>query len=202
LPGIASSLVHVIEHTKGRPVSAVYATLRSVPETIHHLGGGAVVLFTLWTVGELDSIKLKWRYPIDVMTYIACLLIWLELEGAPALQKYAQLPPATMSGAALLWSAIATGISAFNQELCFRGYLQPRLEQITNNPWIAWAFTSLVFGAWHLYQGWIGALGTLIYGAVLGLIYLYTRRLGVVTAVHFTTNLCLFALQNGFFSQR
>ena len=69
------------------------------------------------------------------------------------------------------WVAITAGIC---EEMLFRVLVIYVLQH--QFPSLSWgmivAITALIFGMAHLYQGWIGIVGTGLLGAVLAIIYL------------------------------
>ncbi len=69
-----------------------------------------------------------------------------------------------------------------------------RLSEIFSSKWNGWGITTVLFGMWHVYQGPIGAISSLVYGGVLGLVVLYTRRVGAAIVVHAITNSILYVL--------
>jgi len=78
-------------------------------------------------------------------------------------------------------SAVAIG---FAEELVFRGYLLTRLERILQSPGWAVVVSSIAFGSCHLYQGFTGAVGAVVFGALMALGFLATRRLWPVALAH------------------
>jgi len=64
------------------------------------------------------------------------------------------------------------------EEVLVVGYLLRRLDQLGWTPWRAIAFSAVLRGSYHLYQGFGGFLGNAVMGVIFG--YLY-RRWGRVT---------------------
>ena len=64
------------------------------------------------------------------------------------------------------------------------GYLFTRLRQL-NWPIIGViAFSAVIRGSYHLYQGFGGFVGNMIMGVVFGLIYLRWKRVGPLVVAH------------------
>jgi len=69
------------------------------------------------------------------------------------------------------------------EELLYRFYLLDLFSQ--NFPiYLAVLFSSLAFGAGHIYQGWLHVIRTAIMGAILATIYLYTESIVIVICLH------------------
>lgn len=62
-------------------------------------------------------------------------------------------------------------ISSLFQELMFRVHLLTRLRQIQVQPFAIWLIATMVFGSWHLYEGYLSAAEVTIHGAI----YPYAR---------------------------
>ncbi len=90
----------------------------------------------------------------------------------------------------LLATLIISWTSAgFGEEMIFRGYLLNRFSDLFGNNFGCWTLAllaqSVVFGAAHAYQGPTGLIEIGIYGLLLGLLYLATKRnLWVCTVAH------------------
>ena len=74
--------------------------------------------------------------------------------------------------------------NAILEETIMIGFLYTRLRQL-NWPIIGIiAFSALIRGSYHLYQGFGGFAGNLIMGVVFGLIYLRWKRVGPLVVAH------------------
>ncbi len=75
----------------------------------------------------------------------------------------------------LIWLAAAWTLAAFGEEMLYRGYIQNRVEDLIQNAsfkFIIGALASaMLFGLAHTYQGWAGAVTSVVFGIVLSAIY-------------------------------
>jgi membrane protease YdiL (CAAX protease family) len=94
------------------------------------------------------------------------------------------------------WFAAVSLGAGVSEELLFRGFLFwylgfffPRLTLVQ-----LIVFSSLIFGVCHLYQGWVGVVGTGVLGAVLMGMYLSTESLVLPIAIHALIDLRILAI--------
>jgi membrane protease YdiL (CAAX protease family) len=80
----------------------------------------------------------------------------------------------------LAWLAEALTLSAFGEEMVFRGYLIRRVSELMGNTSVgrvaAVVVSSTLFGLAHRYQGWAGVIATAMIGAALATLYLCNRE--------------------------
>jgi membrane protease YdiL (CAAX protease family) len=69
------------------------------------------------------------------------------------------------------------------EELIFRAYLYPLLSEHVGMA-LAILISSLIFGLWHIYLGWIEVIRTSIMGAIFCGIYIFTDSILVAIAWH------------------
>ena len=93
------------------------------------------------------------------------------------------------NGLDYLLLALGESANGIAEELVMRAYLITRLITLTGSAAVALALSSTLFALYHLYQGPFQALGILIFGVVMGLIYLATRRLWPVAIGHAVSNM-------------
>ena len=83
----------------------------------------------------------------------------------------------------LFWFGGVSLTAGFSEEFLFRGYFIWAIA-----PWLGWwgaaALSVLLFGVWHVYQGWNGALRTGIVGAVFTLLVAIFNSLWPAIGVH------------------
>ena len=98
--------------------------------------------------------------------------------------------------AANWWTIPAyVGLAVMNgvlEEVVMLAYLFTRLGQLGWRAWQFVAFSAVVRGAYHLYQGFGGGLGNLVMGLVFGLLYLRWRRVGPLVVAHVILDLVSF----------
>ena len=102
--------------------------------------------------------------------YLAAFHLGISLNVVPE-----SLPPVWWRIPVLILSAAHNGIL---EEILMIGYLLRRLDQLGWGPWKAIAFSAVLRGSYHLYQGFGAFLGNAAMGLIFG--YLY-RRWGRVT---------------------
>ena len=86
-------------------------------------------------------------------------------------------------------AAVAFG-AGISEELVFRGlFLAVLVDRFDLNPVTAVVILSVVFGAVHVYQGWLGVLGTGLAGVLFGMIYLGTQSLFMPIVLHVLVDL-------------
>ena len=74
--------------------------------------------------------------------------------------------------------------NAVLEEVIMIGFLFTRLRQL-NWPIVGViAFSAVIRGSYHLYQGFGGFVGNMIMGVVFGLIYLRWKRVGPLVVAH------------------
>ncbi|OTA21530.1 CAAX protease [Xenorhabdus beddingii] len=74
------------------------------------------------------------------------------------------------------------------EEALFRGYIQQKLSQWMN-PYLALVITSLLFGAAHFAGGGLLMIFATLAGLIYGLTWMWSGRLWVAVAFHFSLNL-------------
>lgn len=83
--------------------------------------------------------------------------------------------------ALLFWIVLSWVFGAFFEELIFRSYLLDRLKQIFGGKRIgiviAVLVQALIFGFFHLYQGWGGIILTAIGGVISGTVYVLYKNI-------------------------
>jgi membrane protease YdiL (CAAX protease family) len=117
----------------------------------------------------------------------------MEAISTEALQRdthamTALFPPPTSPEQTLLL-IVAEAANGFAEEVVMRGYLIPRFEDLLGSPAKAVVLSSLLFGSYHLYQGFYGAGSALVIGLLFGVIFCSTRRLWPLAVAHALVNL-------------
>lgn len=78
--------------------------------------------------------------------------------------------------------------AGYGEELFFRSYMLTRLEELGLKRSVAVAASSVLFAGGHLYEGPLGAAGTLLIGIVLALFFFRKRNLHVIAIAHGSYN--------------
>lgn len=154
---------------------------------------GALGLYLLWRSGiGLAKIGLgRIRFRSDVLGGLGL----AALIGLPGLGLYVASRALGMSVSVepssqinswwhipmLILIAFANG---WAEEVIVVGWLLTRLEQLRVRPGVALMATSLLRGAYHLYQGWGAGLGNAVMGLVFGYTWRRTRRLWPLIIAH------------------
>jgi len=154
---------------------------------------GALAVYLLWRSGQSPSqvglARIRWRP--DVLSGIGL----AALIGVPGLALYqiarilganASVEPAELNDT---WWRIPMLLllsfgNAWAEEVIVVGFLLTRLRQLRVNPWLALAISSLLRGAYHLYQGFGAGLGNLAMGLVFGYTWQRTGRLWPLIIAH------------------
>jgi membrane protease YdiL (CAAX protease family) len=74
--------------------------------------------------------------------------------------------------------------NALLEEIVMIGFLFTRLRQLDWNVIAIIAFSAVIRGSYHLYQGIGGFIGNLIMGVIFGVIYLRWKRVGPLIVAH------------------
>ncbi|SBS72627.1 Abortive infection protein [uncultured Mycobacterium sp.] len=154
---------------------------------------GTLALYLLWRSGitptRLGLGRMRWR--VDVLGGLGL----SALIGIPGLLLYlagrwlgmnAEVEPAALHDTwwripVLILSAFANG---FAEEVVVVGYLITRLKQLGLSQNRAILASSVLRGAYHLYQGFGAGLGNLVMGVVFGYAWCRTGRLWPLVIAH------------------
>lgn len=77
--------------------------------------------------------------------------------------------------------SLAAGVT---EELAFRLFLPLLIAVVTGNALLAFAVALTLFGAMHLYQGWIGVVATTCVGLLMTAVYAMTGSLWIAMLLH------------------
>ncbi|MBB2993278.1 membrane protease YdiL (CAAX protease family) [Mycolicibacterium iranicum] len=154
---------------------------------------GALALYLLWRGGDgparIGLPRIRWRREMLGGVGLALLI------GVPGLALYqiariiglnASVEPAELNDTwwripVLLLLAFGNG---WAEEIVVVGFLLTRLRQLRVNPWLALLISSLLRGAYHLYQGFGAGLGNIAMGLVFGYFWQRTGRLWPLIIAH------------------
>jgi membrane protease YdiL (CAAX protease family) len=162
---------------------------------------GALALYLLWRSGirpaDIGLGRLRWRTDIPGGMGLAALI------GIPGLLLYlaartmglnAEVEPAALDSSwwripMLVLAAFANG---FAEEVVVVGYLITRLRQLGMTSGQAVLASSILRGAYHLYQGFGAGLGNVVMGLVFGYAWCRTGRLWPLVIAHGLINTVAF----------
>lgn len=154
---------------------------------------GALAMYLLWRSGigpaRIGLGAPRWRVDLPLAAGLAALIGLPGLGlyyAARALGMNATVIPASLDGSwwrvpVLILTAFANG---WAEEVIVVGYLLTRLRQLRIAPVPALICSSLLRGAYHLYQGFGAGLGNAVMGAVFGYAWLRTGRLWPLVIAH------------------
>jgi membrane protease YdiL (CAAX protease family) len=162
---------------------------------IGNLGLIPIVLFIIWRSGDTWSrfglVKPKWKNDIliGLGLFLIVTVVRDELVGSLFANDsftftWWNLFPAAnppVHTLLLIASACAIGLS---EELTFRAYLIPRLEELMGAAWKGVLFSSVIFAMLHLYNGAPGVVASFLYGVIWGVGFCLTRRIWPVAIAH------------------
>ncbi len=159
-----------------------------------------VALYLLWASGNRREIGFDLRRPGFDLTRG---LLAAAVIGIPGLAFYyvarylginTNVQPANL--AEHFWTIpVYVGLAVMNgvlEEVVMLAFLFTRCRQLGWTTWQIVAFSAVVRGAYHLYQGFGGGIGNLVMGVVFGLLYLRWRRVGPLVVAHTILDLVSF----------
>ncbi|WP_294192666.1 CPBP family intramembrane glutamic endopeptidase [uncultured Sphingomonas sp.] len=82
------------------------------------------------------------------------------------------------------WGVLLSIVAGVCEECFFRLLIPLLATMVTREPLVAFALATLLFGAAHRYQGWLGVTATTLVGALLGYAYVATASLWVAIGLH------------------
>jgi hypothetical protein len=84
-------------------------------------------------------------------------------------------------GLLLLTCSCAVG---FSEELSYRAYLIPRLEEVMGSTWKSITLSAALFGFAHFYQGYFGIACAVVAAMVYGVSFCVARRVWPLAISH------------------
>ncbi|MFC4232207.1 CPBP family intramembrane glutamic endopeptidase [Parasediminibacterium paludis] len=161
----------------GKPLSYLgfnkKVSLKQIALVVLIAGTGLFLSGALGELNQLIPISKSARHYFQV----------LEDKYVDEMLSMVQIKTATDYIIGLLIIALAPAIL---EELFFRGALQQLLTNWTKKPWLAIAVTSVVFSAVHF--SYFGFLPRAMLGAVLGLLFYYSKNIWTNILAHFFNN--------------
>jgi uncharacterized protein len=157
------------------------------------LAWGALGLYLLWRSGSppagVGLARFRWRPDLLGGLGLAALI------GLPGLALYLAARSLHLNASVIpsglgdtWWRVPMLVLTAFAdgwaEEVIVVGYLLTRLRQLGVGPRAALAWSSLLRGGYHLYQGFGAGLGNLVMGLVFGYTWQRTGRLWPLVIAH------------------
>ena len=135
------------------------------------LGAMAPAPFLLWSLGLTAA-------GLVTMLVFRQIAMWTGADESPVLRDL--LPRTRREKGVFALLSVAAGAG---EELAYRGYSIPVLAGLFGT-WGAGALTSVVFGALHAYQGWLGTARTALMGGILAWGFLASESLWPAIVAH------------------
>lgn len=165
------------------------------------LAWGALAVYLLWRSG-FGPARIGLRRP-QLRPDLLGGLALAALIGIPGLGLYVASRALGFSAAVVptelgdTWWRIPMllGVSFANgwaEEVVVVGYLLTRLRQFRVNPITALVASSVLRGAYHLYQGFGAGLGNIVMGLIFGYVWQRTGRLWPLIIAHFVIDAVAF----------
>lgn len=172
---ILTALVAALQRNRGLPLSAAGLTVRSIPADLLVGIAGVVWLFMI-TIATTSAIGL-----------------FLPQFADDIRQNQRMLSEMMPTHHPLALTTLAATVAIY-EELLFRGFLLPRLATLARSWTGGVILTALIFGLFHLYQGWLGFILTSLFGLVLALMLLWRRSILSPIIAHFGFDLVVMVL--------
>jgi uncharacterized protein len=154
---------------------------------------GVLALYLLWRSGfgprEIGLGRLRWRPDVLGGLGLAALIglpglglyVVARILGLSASVEPVELYDTWWRVPVLLIAAFANG---WAEEIIVVAFLLTRLKQLGVNPVAAMLASSLLRGAYHLYQGFSAGLGNIVMGLVFAYVWRRTGRLWPLIIAH------------------
>jgi len=157
-----------------------------------------LLIMKLRNVNWCDYGFLRVRFFWDILTalgltalgYIAYYILAyaLLLIGFDFSADANALPGMTQDAQLGIWSVllviVASFANGFAEELAIRSYLITRLNDLIGSPAFAAFITTILFAAYHSYQGRYGIVSALAVGAVFAIYFLKVKRFWPIVLAH------------------
>ncbi len=131
--------------------------------------GLALPRFIAWTAALVSAEVLLWLW-----------FLWQD-RHQPEMPVQKLLPRTAGEYRQFVPVALGAGVS---EEYVMRGFLFSVVAGRSGSLALAYALTSIIFGAGHLYQGWRGAMRAALLGALLGLPVVLAKSLQPAIVAH------------------
>jgi len=188
LPALASATLH---YNVGSNSSTKFDFGTIVYDILLRVGVPAVILFVLWASG--DALKrfgiVKWEWakdlPLTIFTFgvmVLTLYAYRFIRGRDVWPSHS--PPSESLWLRYALIAVYYFFVGLREELFYRGYLIPRLAELSGKTAVGVIVSALLFGLQHLYQGWQSALLTVVHAVLLAGLFLARRSIWPLVLAH------------------
>ena len=182
--------------------------LSELNQATNSLASIAILSFVIWKSGDgLSAFGIrKPRWFLDPLIGFITFLVLFEIYARMLSHVYGFYDRSSPeeglffepSWLDLGMLVVALLLNSVAEELAMRAYLMRRVAQLTRSWMLALVVPAFLFGAYHMYEGWVHVCVTTGLGLVFGLIYWWTRRLWPVVICHTLYNLTLYAVSFGY----
>jgi membrane protease YdiL (CAAX protease family) len=140
-----------------------------------------------------DALPLREVGPILLGEVVAAMTIGASITAVMAQRGSRRLAPVHVgniaplfprNGAETAWVALLSLNAGVTEELFFRLMLPLLVAQVTGDALTGFVAAGAVFGLAHIYQGWIGVVGTAVIGLIFTGLYLATGSLIAAMTAH------------------
>lgn len=193
----------VAENFRPEPLSRLWMAswpLGNVFAVLHGLSSLCLLAFILWSSGdgwkEFGIGKLRAFPDLLIAVFLSGLMVTMahfvivpRIE--PLIQPYMRDVLVPKGSFAIELLVAASVLSALVEEVFFRGYLVPRLEELTSRIWIGVAISAVLYAFVHVYLGPVQALAALGMGLTFGAAFVGERTLWPLVIANITYKLAL-----------
>lgn len=132
------------------------------------------------------SMVVEWNESLKLPPDLSAWEKWAR-EKEDYLKEVTEMLTALNNPQELFWGLLVIAfIPALGEELVFRGYLQNKLKQLSNNYHIAIWLSAFLFSTIHFQ--FYGFFPRMLLGALFGYIYAFSGQFLLPVAAHFTNN--------------
>ena len=89
---------------------------------------------------------------------------------------------------------VAYLLNSFSEEGAIRVIAVTRLQAIAKSPIAAILVANFLFASYHLYQGWLSAIGVFVFGIFLSLVFSWTKSIWPIVLGHTLSNVVITAI--------
>jgi membrane protease YdiL (CAAX protease family) len=164
-------------------LESMFAKLRFIP----------IILFIIWRSGDAWSRfgLVKPKLGKDVLIGVGLSIVLVAAGQITILLFHSSSPftwwnllPASSPPSRTILLIASNCAIGFSEELGYRAYLIPRLEELTGATWKGILLSSVLFGLAHLHKGMYGVTNSFLSAAIWGVSFCMTRRIWPAAISH------------------